>query len=149
VTTLTVITVFQERKREKRIQYEKKMLRELSIQKLQTEVKNYFSPFLPPTHIYYAVIEDGCIDFAIETYLLGASFSRFGYYGEPVSTVRKRCKREEKSCTDLLYEFIRTWIDLNDDMMEGSLFLSCEQYIQYWWDLGYQEGLKKFRLKMH
>ncbi|UTW70800.1 DUF2521 family protein [Anaerobacillus sp. HL2] len=36
--------------------------------------------------------EDACVDFAIDAYLLGAEFSRFGYYGENELSVRRRCR---------------------------------------------------------
>ena len=55
------------------------------------------------------MVEDGCIDFAIEAYLLGAKYSRFGYLGESMESANKRCQVEEKQLIDELYDFLLTW----------------------------------------
>jgi hypothetical protein len=149
VSSLAIITTFQEKKREKRLQYEKRLLRELSLKELQEDMKRYFSTYVHPSYVYYMVIEDGCIDVAIEAYLLGASYSRFGYFGESVKEARNRCYQSEKGYIDYLFDFMHTWLTSSNSFHEESLYFTCEQYVQYWWEKGFQEGLKKFRLRMH
>jgi hypothetical protein len=146
---VSIITTFQERKREKRLKYEKTLLRELSLQSLQDFVKQQFSSYVKPTYVYYLAIEDGCVDVAIEAYLLGASFSRFGYFGETHQEVKDRCYGELNGYTDYLYDFMNTWLGKTRDMSTEDLYFSCEYYINYWWEKGFDEGLKKFRLRLH
>ena len=76
---MNVITSFKEKKREKQILYERRMLRDLSLEKLKTKVIEHFSPFYYMYRVFPSVIEEGCIDIAIEAYVLGANYSRFGY----------------------------------------------------------------------
>jgi hypothetical protein len=149
VRSLSVVTTFQEKKRQKRLQYEKKLLRELSLKLLQEHVKEQFSPYVHPTYVYYLAIEDGCIDVAIESYLLGASFSRFGYFGETVNEVKDRSYQEMSGYIDYLYDFINTWLGKTRDMSTEDLYFTCEGYINYWWEKGFLEGLKKIRLRLH
>ena len=74
-------------------------------------------------------IEEACYDVALEAYLLGAKFSKFGYYGEDLDEVRKRCYREEKHLIDTLYNFFLYWGNGEEGTMSESLYYLCEQYI--------------------
>ncbi|MBB5325751.1 hypothetical protein HNQ34_002852 [Anoxybacillus tepidamans] len=146
---MTVITSFKEKKKEKEINYERKMLRELSLKKIQKQAYRYFRPFYPAYRVFPSMIEDGCIDMAIEAYLLGASYSRFGYYGEPLEMVKKRSAQEEKYLMDALFDFLYFWGDLNDMRIGELLYDTCERYITYWWIEGFEKGKKRWRLKLH
>lgn len=53
----------------------------------------------------HAGVEEACYDVALEAYLLGAKFSKFGYYGEDIDEVKKRCYKEEKHLIDTLFNF--------------------------------------------
>lgn len=146
---MNVITSFKEKKREKQILYERKMLRELSFEKLKMQVIEHFSPFYRTYRVFPSVIEEGCIDIAIEAYLLGANYSRFGYYGEPAESVKRRCVQEEKYLIDALFDFLCFWENFDDRLANESLYLACEHYIAYWWMEGFEKGKKRRRLKLH
>ena len=65
------------RKTKAKLKYERKMLRELSLKHC---VQIFVMPFkCKELHRQY---EDYCIELGIESYLLGARYSKFGYYGE-------------------------------------------------------------------
>ncbi|ANB55718.1 hypothetical protein GFC29_2930 [Anoxybacillus sp. B7M1] len=145
---MSVITSFKEKKREKEIKYERKMLRELSLEKLQKQASESFRPFFQGKSTFPSAVEDGCIDMAIEAYLLGASYSRFGYYGEPIELVKKRSQHEEKYLTDALFDFLCFWTDLNDIHIGEPLYYTCEGYISSWWTEGFEKGKKRWRLKL-
>jgi hypothetical protein len=146
---MNVITSFKEKKQEKQILYERKMLRELSFEKLKTKAIKHFSPFYPMYRAFPSVIEEGCIDIAIEAYLLGANYSRFGYYGEPAESVRRRCAQEEKYFIDTLFDFLCFWGNIDDGLANESLYYACEHYVVYWWTEGFERGKKRRRLKLH
>ena len=55
------------------------------------------------------ILYDGCIDFAIEAYLLGAEYGKFGYHGEPVHRAMIRSEKEEKQLLHELYEYAVSW----------------------------------------
>ncbi|PLR96410.1 YbaK family protein [Bacillus sp. T33-2] len=147
---MNVITTFKEKRREKQIKYERSMLRELSIKILQERVKHYFgSSRFTSGLIMNAGIEEACYDVAIEAYLLGAKFGRFGYYGESAEMARKRCRPEESHLIDTLYNFFLFWGKGDEGLFSESLYYLCDQYVDSWWRDGFQRGEKRYKLRLH
>lgn len=147
---MNVITTFKEKRKEKQITYERKMLRELSLEGLKKNVSETFGSYFRIGTMLGSAIEEGCLDVAIEAYLLGAKYSRFSYYGESLEDVKKRCYQYEKNLIDALYEFICYWGHIGDHgFVNESLYYSCEHYVTYWWMEGFQKGEKRYRLKLH
>ena len=144
VNTVNSIVNLQERRREKQINYERKMLRELSLENMKGRFLQYFGKD------YIDVVEDGCVDVAIEAYLLGASYSKFGYYGESEDAVRIRCFQEEKHLIDTLFYFILYWGKIGEsDAYQEGLYRCCEGYVGAWWKDGFTTGEKRFKMKLH
>jgi hypothetical protein len=142
---MKIITSFSARKLEKQVTYERKILRELSFEQLRRCVHEYFKPF----HFYrffLEALENGCIDVAIEAYLLGAHYSRFGYYGEPFHLVKKRCAKEEKHLIDMLFDFLCSFHH-HPNQIE-SLYYVCEHYVASWWKEGFDQGMKRQKLRL-
>ncbi|MBM7656188.1 YbaK family protein [Neobacillus cucumis] len=147
---MTVITTFKEKKREKQIKYERSVLRDLSIHTLKERVKQYFgSTQLAASFVMNTGIEEACYDVALEAFLLGAKFSKFGYYGENEDEVRKRCIPEEKHLIDTLYNFLLYWGNGLEGTMSESLYYLCEQYIFVWWKEGFDKGQRRHKLRLH
>ncbi|CEY71436.1 Protein of uncharacterised function (DUF2521) [Streptococcus pneumoniae] len=94
--------------------------------------------------------EDYCIELGIESYLLGARYSKFGYYGESFFDVKYRALEEEQQLTETLFQFLTSMtmreIKLKDEEL---LFESCQQFIGLWWQEGYEKGERRYRLKLH
>lgn len=82
---MNVIVSLQEKQKEKQLKYERKMLRELSLKTLRSNIRDAFQ--MQELHRQY---EDYCIELGIESYLLGARYSKFGYYGESFFDVKYR-----------------------------------------------------------
>ncbi|MDQ6595482.1 YbaK family protein [Bacillus salipaludis] len=147
---MTVITTFKEKKREKQIKYERSVLKDLSIKTLKERVQHYFgSSRITSSFVMHAGVEEACYDVALEAYLLGAKFSKFGYYGEDIEEVKKRCYKEEKHLIDTLFNFLLYWGNGEEGTMSESLFYLCEQYIHVWWLDGYQKGERRHKLRLH
>jgi hypothetical protein len=147
---VTVITTFKEKRREKQIKYERSVLRDLSINTLKERVKQYFgSTNLATSFVMNTGIEEACYDVALEAFLLGAKFSKFGYHGENAEDVRKRCFREEKHLIDTLYNFLLYWGEGQEGTMSESLYYLCEQYIFVWWKEGFEKGQRRHKLRLH
>ncbi|MFB6469204.1 YbaK family protein [Cytobacillus sp. Hz8] len=147
---MTVITTFIEKKQEKRIKYERSVLREISINTLKERVQTYFGTSNLTSHLVMERgIEEALYDVAIESYLLGAHFSRFGYYGESAESVKKRCYYEEKHLIDTLYNFILFWGKGSEGVYSESLFYLCEQYVDSWWRDGFRKGERRYKLRLH
>jgi hypothetical protein len=147
---VTVITTFKEKKREKQIKYERSVLRELSINTLKERVQQYFgSTKIASSVVMNTGIEEACYDIALEAFLLGAKFSKFGYHGEDLEGVRQRCFREEKHLIDTLYNFFLYWGNGEEGTMSESLYYLCEQYIHIWWREGFEKGQRRHKLRLH
>jgi hypothetical protein len=147
---MNVVTTFFEKKREKQIKYEKSVLREISLKTLQERVRHFFgNSSLTSNMVLQAGIEEACYDLAIEAYLLGAHFSRFGYYGESIKSVRQRCVQEEKHLVDTLYNFLLYWGKGFENVYSESLYYLCEQYVESWWTEGFRKGKRRHKLRLH
>lgn len=147
---MNLVTTFNEKRRAKQIKYEKSVLKEISIKTLKERVNQYFgSSRFTLGLMMESGIEEACYDVAIEAYLLGAHFSRFGYYGESVEDVKKRCLKEEKHLIDTLYNFLLYWGSGMEGVYSESLYYLCESYVASWWMEGYQNGKKRLKLRLH
>lgn len=147
---MNVITTFKDKQREKQIKYERSVLKDLSINKLKERVKQYFgSSRIASSFVMNTGIEEACYDVALEAYLLGAKFSKFGYYGEGIEEVRNRCYLEEKHLIDTLYNFLLYWGNGEEGTMSESLYYMCEQYINVWWREGFEKGERRHKLRLH
>lgn len=142
---MNVIVSLQEKQKEKQLKYERKMLRELSLKTLRSNIRDAFD--MKELHRQY---EDYCIELGIESYLLGARYSKFGYYGESFFDVKYRALEEEQQLTEMLFQFLTSMtmreIESNDKEL---LYESCEQFISSWWRQGYEKGERRYRLKLH
>lgn len=147
---MTIITTLREKQREKQINYERSVLRDLSINSLKERVKQFFGAFrISSGMVMNTGIEEACYDVALEAYLLGAKFSKFGYYGESLDEVQHRCFYEEKHLIDTLYNFLLYWGGEEEGTMSESLNYMCEQYVQVWWREGFEKGERRYKLRLH
>ncbi|MBO8178834.1 MAG: DUF2521 family protein [Bacillus sp. (in: Bacteria)] len=147
---MAVIKTFSYKKREKELHHERMILRELSISMLRDRMQKYFRPFYFECGRRLAPqLEEGCYDMAIEAYLLGAKYSRFGYYGESVTQVRHRCRRELKDIIDTLYNDWLYWgIRDHESLASESIYYACEQYIDSWWTEGFLKATRRRKLRL-
>jgi hypothetical protein len=142
------IISLKQKRHQKELKYEKKMLRELSLTEIKGRIDDCFGSFAGKGK--NTIVEDGCIDFAIEAFLLGAKYSRFGYYGESMQSANRRCQLEEKRLIDDLYDYFLNWGKLNEkDISFDEVYFACEYFIQSWWKQGYIKGEKRYKLRLH
>ncbi|XJZ27477.1 YbaK family protein [Bacillota bacterium Lsc_1132] len=147
---MNVITTLKDKRREKQIKYERSVLRDLSLTMLKERVHHYFgSTRIASNLIMNTGIEEACYDLALEAYLLGAKYSKFGYYGEMIEEVRRRCYYEEKHLIDTLYNFLLYWGNGEEGALSESLYYNCEQYVYAWWKDGFEKGERRHKLRLH
>jgi hypothetical protein len=142
-----VLTNFKEKQRYKKENFERKVLRDLSLGIIKKEFQRLFQPFFQYSLLYQNDIEDACIDMAIDAYLLGAGYSRFAYHGETLEKIKNRAYEKLKAIADGLFEYWQFWCWGTEMMME-SLHLCCEAYVHIWWMEGYKNGEKRYRMKL-
>jgi len=147
---MNVIMGLQERQREKQIKYERRLLRDLSIENMKVRILDFFNNEYSLGLCVTDVLEEGCFDVAIEAFLLGGNYSKFGYYGESMEESRLRCKQEEKHLVDTLFNFLLYWGKAGKmDIYSESLFYHCSAYVETWWLQGFQTGAKYYKLRLH
>lgn len=150
VLNMNVIMGLQERQREKQLNYERRLLRDLSIEKLKVRILDFFNHDYSLGLYLTDVLEEGCFDVAIEAFLLGGNYGKFGYYGESMEDSRLRCKQEEKYLVDTLFNYILYWGKAGKmDIYSESLFYHCSAYVETWWLQGFQAGAKYYKLRLH
>ncbi len=101
---------FMDVKRQKDFELEKNLLKELSLRQIIQSVKDCLEPLFPFLHDERDIITEGCIDFAIEAYLLGGRFGIFGYYGESMQSISARSAREEEELRMEFFDYLYNWI---------------------------------------
>ncbi|MDQ0272620.1 YbaK family protein [Cytobacillus purgationiresistens] len=147
---MTLITTFEDKRREKQMKYEKSVLKEISIKNLKEKVKDFFgSSQLVIGLLKNPGVEEACYDVAIEAYLLGAHYSRFGAAGETMEMAQARCKKEKTHFADTLYNFLLYWGNGGEGVMSESLYYLCEQYVNVWWTEGFSNGQRRHKLRLH
>jgi len=147
---MKVITSLEAKRREKQIKYERKVLKELSVQHIQKSIYQYFDQIQISSDGWFKKsAEEGCLDVAIEAYLLGATFSRFSLDGEPVDKTKRRCQQERDYLADTLYYF---WLSIGygeEHFVDQSIEWICKQFVDTWWMEGYEMMLRKYKLRLH
>ncbi|MGE8207782.1 YbaK family protein [Heyndrickxia sp. NPDC080065] len=147
---MNVITTFSAKRRERQIKYERKLLKELSIQSLKKSVQDHFGSERIEGGIWIQQgVEEGCYDVAIEAYLLGGQYSRFSKYGESVHDVKMRCENEINHLIDTLYNFWLYWKFGDEELVQESIFYSCEKFVDKWWMEGFLKGEQRRKLRLH
>ncbi len=145
---MTVVTTFMEKQREKRWKFERNLLGELSILKLKEDAKAHFGPLFPRQFSHCPFIMELCIDTAIDAFLLGAEFSRFGYFGETSREVKKRCERELNEIYYQLFDLLEPWFSFREPSLD-SLAMAVEYFVEKWWEKGFFAGEKRYKLRLH
>lgn len=144
----TVLSFINE-KQKKQVNLEKQLLRELSVEKIMDMAEECFAPLFHFFSKHTDILYDGCIDFAIEAYLLGAQFGKFGYHGESVQQAMTRSEKEEKELLHELYEYALSWsAAFNITLYDEGLYYACERFTQTWWKEGFSEREKRFKLRL-
>lgn len=145
---MTEIISLKQKRHQKELKYERKMLKELNLTEIKAKIDHCFRSF--EEKFKKTIIEDGCIDFAIEAFLLGAKYSRFGYYGESMQSANKRCQFEEKRLIDDFFDYLMNWGKIKEgELSIEELFIVCEYFIHSWWEQGYTKGEKRYKLRLH
>ncbi|MDG5788078.1 DUF2521 family protein [Evansella sp. AB-P1] len=145
---MNVVTDLGERRRKKQWKFERSMLRALSIEDMRKDVHERFFQNLVGQSVGKLYLIDYCLDIGIDAYLLGSEYGRFGYYGETEEQVQERCKEELNTYIRQTTSQFSSWFSL-DSKEEEQQWHRSAGFIKKWWTLGFKEGEKKYRLRLH
>lgn len=147
---MKVVTTFAEKKREKQITNERRLLRELSLGHLKKSVLLHFSTVRKCVNPWLEDhLEEACFDVAIEAYLTGGEISRFTIYGETIDMAQNRCQDEILHYVDTLYHFWLYWDFGKETLKDDHLHSACERFVHFWWAEGFEKGKRRYKLRLH
>ncbi|AEP89221.1 YbaK family protein [Bacillus subtilis] len=140
---------FMDVKRQKDFELEKNLLKELSLRQIIQSVKDCLEPLFPFLHDERDIITEGCIDFAIEAYLLGGRFGIFGYYGESMQSISARSAREEEELRMEFFDYLYNWIhEQYSTLDKNTVYEAARKFIKDWWTAGFVQREKQCKLRM-
>lgn len=142
---MNVDTTFAEKKRQKQLKFERKLLGDLSLNTMRKSVLSSFGKLRIPDE----GLEEACYDVAIEAYLNGACASRFYKYKESIERVQDRCRHELEHFADTLYHFWLYWDYSRENLSEADVMKASEAFVFLWWREGYQRGVQRQKLRLH
>ncbi|MEI5909230.1 DUF2521 family protein [Bacillus spongiae] len=148
---MNVITTFNAKRREKQIKYERRLLKEISIKLLSESVRKYFGTLKVQGGLFMQEgFDEACYDVAIESYLLGGKLSRLGKSGESIERIKSTVATELKHLTDTIYNFWLYWAEVGvANPVDESFYFACEQFVDNWWNEGFQKGIQRYKLRLH
>ncbi|WP_096438234.1 DUF2521 family protein [Alteribacter populi] len=145
---MNLITSFSEKRRKKQWNYERRVLRSLSISDLRKDVHQHFFTTIMMDRVSHMYLEDFCLDVGIDAYLLGSEYGRFGYFGETAEMAKQRCLEDlEIYCEQVAGQF-QAWLKGSVTEEEQYKQLS-ETFVHRWWEKGFNEGVRRYRMKLH
>lgn len=142
---MSVITNFFERKEQKQLMFEQRALLELTLLDVAKSVRKSFFAFTDRSEYVRQELEETSIDTAIDAYLNGVSYSKFHEIGETEKQVSLRAQPEVNELIEMLYDYWMLWSEF-DDLTE-ELHKACQSFVERWWNIGFQKGIKLRRLK--
>lgn len=142
MAALTVITTINIRRNEKQHKFERRLLRDLSLSIIRKRVRTSFFSYIP----HYHAFEEYCMEVAIEAYLLGGRYSKFGYNGESFLDVKLRSAYDEQCLADSLFDFLM--FIPNEISEQEALYGLCQAYISSWWKEGFDKGERRYKLRL-
>ncbi|MEW4061137.1 DUF2521 family protein [Bacillus siamensis] len=140
---------FSDVKRQKDYELEKNLLKELSLTQIIQSVKACLTPLFPFFQDENGILSEGCIDFAIEAYLLGGRFGVFGYYGESLQRANTRSAEEEEELTVDFFEYLCNWThEQYSSVEQKEIYEASCRFINSWWTEGFLQREKQCKLRM-
>ncbi|WP_158282301.1 DUF2521 family protein [Salipaludibacillus keqinensis] len=145
---MNVIFTLGEKRKEKQWKYQRTMLRSLQISNMKKDVQRRFFAHEVQETVSQLYLQDFCLDVGIDAYLLGAEFARFGYYGESEFMVMQRCAGEIMAQIDQTVAQFSAWLNLDEPQADVYKEVATG-YIYEWWRQGFDEGKKRYHLRLH
>ncbi|MBM7096686.1 DUF2521 family protein [Bacillus sp. H-16] len=145
---MNLITSFSEKRRKKQWNYERRVLRSLSISDLRKDVHQHFMTTIYMDRVSNMYLEDFCVDIGIDAFLLGSEYGRFGYFGETAETVKARCMDEIDIYAEQSAGQFYAWLGGSEADEERYKQMS-EAFVHRWWEKGFNEGVRRYKMKLH
>ncbi len=135
----------------KQIQFERSLLRELTLQEVQQDVSQSFQKLFHSYTVFESAIQEEAVEQAMEAYLLGAEASQFILSGEQKEDVISRYEVELHTIAADFADYLDYWHHATEShswliQRAGTI---CEKFFKRWWMAGLERGERRRRLKLH
>ncbi|WP_171051901.1 DUF2521 family protein [Alteribacter natronophilus] len=145
---MNLITSFSEKRRKKQWNYERRVLKSLSIADMRKDVHQHFMTTIYMDRVSNMYLEDFAVDIGIDAFLLGSEYGRFGYFGESADMAKSRCLDEIDIYIEQSAGQFAAWLHGSEEDEERYKQLS-ESFVHRWWEKGFNEGVKRYKMKLH
>ncbi|KGP70939.1 DUF2521 family protein [Pontibacillus yanchengensis] len=134
----------------KQITFERNLLRELTMEEVQKDVRDCFQPFFHSYYVYDTAIREEAIEQAMEAYLLGAEASQFLLCGVSEEEISERYEVELKTISLDFFDYLDYWQQATSHngwfTVRGEKV--CTDFFLKWWNIGLEKGERRRRLKL-
>ncbi|RYL89413.1 DUF2521 family protein [Sporolactobacillus sp. Y61] len=144
---MAVVMDFQKKKRDKQIHSERRALQDLSFEKIQSAIHHTFDRYLSALPTGSSMAMEMCAEYALESFLLGSSMGRFGFYGEREEVVFERSQPKFDMLHEDFFDFWRFW-STDPEELRG-IDQACRTFLHGWWLDGFDLSVKRLRMKLH
>ncbi len=142
-----IVMDFQERQRHKQMDFERRVLQDLSLEKIEASIRQRFNDYLAQVPSSAQTARDMCAEYALEAFLLGSSMGRFGFYGEDTENVFQRSMLPFEALHGDFFDFWLFW-SASDPAAATELEEACDRYLYTWWQEGFEASLRRWRMKL-
>lgn len=139
------VVSISDKRREKKWDFERKMLRKIDIRKMETNIQDWIKPIMPFHLQAYPFLIDQCMDVVIDAFLLGTEFGKFGFRGESVNHSKGRCHEPLGQLSHDLATTLSTW---GNKGVEESMVLATDMLVGSWWEKGFNESFKAHKMRL-
>ncbi|QDI91472.1 DUF2521 family protein [Salicibibacter halophilus] len=140
------VVSFQEHKRLKDWEVEKKLLHTLSMEDMVYASEKHLIPACGDFQFRHSFLEEICMDVAIETFIFsakrGMSMARTGKQPDKAADEEQMKQRASE-----LKTFMIDWIQ-DEHMNRGQIANGAEAYVQHWWQVGFKTGENRGQLRL-
>ncbi|MFK3939352.1 DUF2521 family protein [Alkalihalobacillus sp. NPDC078783] len=145
---MEIITTLADKRREKRWNFERKLLQEISLKEIEKQFHETFASLIPTEHSKRPFLIDPSLDIGIDSYLLGANYSRFLQYGESEQQAKSRAEDELTDLSFDMFNLLTCWVH-QGERHGDALGIASDVYVDSLWQRGFHAGMKRYRLKLH
>lgn len=141
---------FYQLKTKREITLEKKLLRTLSLQRVTAASEKFTKRLFPFADDPAGIMSDGCIDFAIEAFLVGGRYGESSKHGESFDDIKKRSSQEDDELIEELAGCLQSWGSMfRMEQKTSFLYPFAKDFLSMWWQEGFRESEKRHKLRLY
>ncbi|MGL4523471.1 MAG: DUF2521 family protein [Bacilli bacterium] len=135
-----------EKRREVQLRFERTMLKEIRFIDLKKDALEMLKQWdaiggIEENQMFKLILERG-----VEAFLVGAQVSKFGTRGESKERCHDRVWIERLLLKNEIIVMIETL--LGNEHLPSKMLAAVEQFVDLWVSTGYEQGYRKYKLKM-